>query len=296
MLAGGADEKHFKIRDRQCRFDSTSKYGGHGGASVVKALPPSWSRRSVDGLWDTTLKIKRPRNNEGNVLITKLDQELPELVSVKPKDKDGSVVAELSGGHTFSLSAQLASECLMKSVRRDKACSEVIVTTYSLQGITWIASEEWNLSEQSSSTYEDSVMYSVCQVKEHANLRRAPVGMGLCRFGCAKCSKGRGCKSWASVSGVRRKRFKEEVACQINPALGLQAPPPTDDIDCGIGHQAGSEMWPWSEDAPEEVVGMRCSQPQRSSSCSDISRATSASNLEVSETVGNVVFDEWVVV
>lgn len=120
-------EKHLNIGDRRKRFDPKSRYGGHGGASLVTALPNKLV--SVDGYNRIYLDIERPRNDQGCVLISKIDQEVPELCRS----------AELPPGLALQLPEMLDQLCITKSTKRDKCSHDVVITTYVLQGVDWMA-------------------------------------------------------------------------------------------------------------------------------------------------------------
>jgi hypothetical protein len=73
------------------------------------------------------LKITRPKDEDGNVLLTSLDQHLDEL----PLD-------EGMGGHLFKLPEMLEEQCIKKKVGRADDLPDIIVTTYTLQGVAWM--------------------------------------------------------------------------------------------------------------------------------------------------------------
>mmetsp|Transcript_66720 Transcript_66720/g.169090 ORF Transcript_66720/g.169090 Transcript_66720/m.169090 type:complete len:500 (-) Transcript_66720:266-1765(-) len=131
-------EKHLNIGDRRQRFDPQSRYGGRGGASVVKARPKR--SVSVDGYNNIHLAIERPRNDQGSVLISKADQDVPELCRG----------AELPLGLALQLPELLEQLCVRKSTKRSIGALDVVITTYVLEGVDWMApsQEERRLLEQ----------------------------------------------------------------------------------------------------------------------------------------------------
>jgi len=125
-------QKHLNLDDRRRRFDPGSKHGGHGGASVVTAMPRS--SVAVDGYSDTYLKIKRPTDKDGNVLVSELDMEMQTLLQT---DVEGCIAGDMPGGHWFRLPELLDEACISKKTRRDKACPDVIITAYRVAGVAW---------------------------------------------------------------------------------------------------------------------------------------------------------------
>lgn len=81
----------------------------------------------ADGYTDVYLKITRPKDEDGNVLLTSLDQHLDDL----PLD-------EGMGGHLFKLPEMLEEQCITKKVGRADDVPDIIVTTYTLQGVAWM--------------------------------------------------------------------------------------------------------------------------------------------------------------
>lgn len=118
-------EKHVAVAARRRRYDSSSKYGGRGGRTLFKARNPDSVH--ADGYTDVYLKITRPKDEDGNVLLTSLDQHLDDL----PLD-------EGMGGHLFKLSEMLEEQCIEKKVGRADDLPDITVTTYTLQGVVWM--------------------------------------------------------------------------------------------------------------------------------------------------------------
>jgi len=140
------DQKHLSLDARRRRFDPQSRHGGYGGVSTVRARPLSWTRDTNLGLADMHVKINRPRDAEGNVVVTKVDQEVPDLLAMKAEEMDGDVTGGAGGG-MFWLPELLENECIGKSTQRDRTCPDVIVTTYSVKGVGWMAPGEEEKSQ-----------------------------------------------------------------------------------------------------------------------------------------------------
>lgn len=136
MASDDLGEKHLGLDARRARFDSASKYGGYGGKSVVKAMPVK--NIAVKGYSDIFLKIRRPTDDDGNMLVSAVDQEVQALL--RTNDAGGGELD--TGGHWFKLPLLLEEECVSKSTTRDRDCGNVIVTTYSLKGVAWMAPSE----------------------------------------------------------------------------------------------------------------------------------------------------------
>jgi len=134
MSSDDLGEKHLSLEARRRRFDPASRYGGHGGRTLVKTMRKA--DVSVDGYRDTYLKIKRPTDPDGNVLVSDLDKELQELLHT---DSDGKIVESAPGGHWFRLPLLLEESCISKKTERDNDCPDVIITTYTVPGVSWLA-------------------------------------------------------------------------------------------------------------------------------------------------------------
>jgi len=132
-LSGSFDQKHVGVEDRRRRFDPGSKYGGYGGRSLVRALPTS--EVSVEGYKDIYLKIRRPTDAEGNVLVSDLDKELQQLLRT---DAQGKPIETAPGSYWFRLSELLEAESISKTTQRGKDYSGVIISTYSMRGVSWM--------------------------------------------------------------------------------------------------------------------------------------------------------------
>lgn len=150
---------------------------------------------------------------------------------------------------------------------------------------------------------EHAVQYSIHRIKENANTRRVPLGCGLCRYGCAICSKRHGgCKSVDSKRPkVRRLRLRQGVVQEVrvlvadDPRDGLVAVAEGDDESLLM--RSGSEA---------SGVGAAAFAPpmpqlarQRSFSDPDLSAAASSSSwtlgdsIEVVQNIGHFDEDEW---
>lgn len=87
---------------------------------------------SVDGYSEVYLKIRRPTDEDGNVLVSDLDKEVQELLHVD----------ERGGGNWFRLPELLETECVAKSTEPEKSAPGVVVTTYSVPGVSWMVPNE----------------------------------------------------------------------------------------------------------------------------------------------------------
>lgn len=129
-LSDSSEQKHLSVKDRRRRFDPKSRHGGYGGKTTAKAQPLSWLTGDRSALLDVFLKIKRPKDDDGNIMITELDQQVPHLLAMA---EDGSA------GHLFDLPQLLETTCVSKSTTRDKNCPDVVMTTYLVKGVGWVS-------------------------------------------------------------------------------------------------------------------------------------------------------------
>uniref|UniRef100_A0A7S2LCP7 F5/8 type C domain-containing protein n=1 Tax=Zooxanthella nutricula TaxID=1333877 RepID=A0A7S2LCP7_9DINO len=123
-------EKHLGAAARSRRFDEGSRWGGRGGRTLLRARCAA-QVHSAPGYLDTDVRIHRPRDDDGNVLVTEIDQELDDL----PVD-------EGTGGRLFKLPEMLEARCVSKAVARDEHAPDVLITTFALPGVAWRAPGE----------------------------------------------------------------------------------------------------------------------------------------------------------
>lgn len=144
MSGDGDVSKHLGVEDRRRRFDWGSKYGGRGGYTLIKGAPKA-DARGVKGVSDVFLKVSRPKDEDGNVLVSELDLQMPDILG-----PFGDLEKGREGGRLFELPELLEAACISKKTERDRHVSDVVITTYVVAGVAWASpsGEEKQLLEQ----------------------------------------------------------------------------------------------------------------------------------------------------
>lgn len=201
MVSDDVAEKYFGIGKRRQRFNPSSKYGGRGGHTLLKAQPKS--KISVHGLNETYLETKCLVGTTCETLGSKVDQEFGQLLM----KRSGS-----SGGHLFQLPEVLDKKCILKSTKQGRSLvriPEVITTTYTLELD----------GGKDGEVVEKVIQCSICSSSNvKRNLHRFPIGFGP-HLGCDKCGKNRGCNARQTKTSVRRKRFLENTRNELKDQM-----------------------------------------------------------------------------
>ena len=189
--------KHFSVEARTRRFDHGTKYGGHGGQSLVKSFP-KMAKRNIPGFEGVAWKVLRPED-----AVSQLEIDCPTLRCVNcQRDRKGQV-QDLSG--LYQLTEYLEKEATLKHRTMNRRCPRVVDTSYLLPAVGRLEDGEVSLLDEPCGDVE----IIVSQIEGSRNLRRVPVN---CRW-CNPCSK----KHWAKCC----KAFSESNKAKRGLAIEL---------------------------------------------------------------------------
>lgn len=178
--------KHFTVEARTRRFDHESRYGGHGGHSLVKSFEEC-ARDNVPGFDGVSWTVRRPGDERG-VAVSQLELDCPTLLATHKGDwKTGAgEVLDHSGLH--QLTQHLEYKAKLKSRTKSRRCPGVVDTTYALPAVGHLKDGEVSLFDEPC----EDVEIIVSRLEGLRNLRRVPVNCSFCRRGCKRCSKNKG--------------------------------------------------------------------------------------------------------